>query len=306
MGCCVSTPKASVQQAKDPRCSPGSDPPNGVGGRLPVLVEEETVKEVLSETPTATKSGSLAVKVEEEKKPSVPKPYCAKPPLQMINDEKLSDTPNPPFLKVEDEIMSCIPKPSLQKIEAEVAMVNSEISEVSEICSVSESVSTTTITEGRDEEEVRRRVDRTPVKFPRNRSFSGEMGRPGRDRGVRKSPVSPARRQEPSPGRARSGLSRQAGQTAGRRDGIRRDLGENSGRRSRSPAKGADVLTSRSRSRSGRGRSPSARRTAQSPGRIPPPAPDNPRKAAESCSGEGKENESLENPLVSLECFIFL
>ena len=45
-----------------------------------------------------------------------------------------------------------------------------EISEVSEVCSVSESLSTLA------EEEARQRVNRSPAKVRKARSFSGELG----------------------------------------------------------------------------------------------------------------------------------
>ena len=106
-----------------------------------------------------------------------------------------------------------------------------------------------------------------------------------------------------------------------RPDPPRKDPGESSGRRSRSPAVNRSVM----------GRSPFVRRTNPSPGRLKSDHPvesGNSRKvrqqqqqhhaATTTTSMEGKwpssnngattssPNESLENPLVSLECFIFL
>ena len=236
--------------------------------------------------------------------------------------EVLSETPvpkPPPPSKVEEQINTPpTPKLALKKVEEEeeihvkvpVCTVE-EISEVSEICSMSESVSTTTITErrddderSRDEGEVRQRVLRSPARFQSNpRSLSGDLGGK-RGRGVRKK--SPARKLEPSPGKIRSVSARDGGQSTVRQtDGRRRGSGENGARRSRSPA----TRTDNGASRSGIGRSPSARKTGQSLNSIPAAGSS---RDVEQTEKEGKwpppapTNESLENPLVSLECFIFL
>ncbi|KAK9267769.1 hypothetical protein L1049_010203 [Liquidambar formosana] len=289
MGCCLSTSNDSAPK-KNQHSSVGAQKPGTDTSHVrrsnckapppPPSMEEETVKEVLSETPTPKP------KVEEEKK-------THKPVFQKIVEEE-----------VEEEKME------------KKAPVAEEISEVSEIYSVSESVSTT-ITErreddevSREDEEVRQRVDRSPAKFPRNRSFSGDLAGK-RERVVGRSP---ARRPEPSPGRRNDGVVRSfhgrggGSQTTARRrlvtDSQRRDCGESSGRRSRSPATRVDSGATRS----GLGRSPSARRTGRSPGRAAAVPPETIRKVGET-SREGKwptANESLENPLVSLECFIFL
>lgn len=84
---------------------------------------------------------------------------------------------------------------------------------------------------------------------------------------------------------------------------ARREPGENSGRRSGSPGRRANA-----------GRSPSGRRAGPSPGRVrmvrdPNESESDERKEEEERERESEwqgPNESLENPLVSLECFIFL
>lgn len=293
MGCCLSANKASSAGENDQHSSKvayvhGSDTSNS-RGCVP-LMEEETVKEVLSETPT-------------------PKPAIAK-----IELEEKTITPTKPALqKIEEEV-----EIEKKKMKTAPVIVPEEISEVSEICSLSESMSTTTIaTERRDDDErsrddgeVRQRVDRSAAKHPRNRSFSGELSGK-RDRVVGRSP---ARRSDPSPGRrndagVRSVLGREGNQSTARRriatNVHRRESGESSARRSRSPA----TRTDGGASRSALGRSPSTRKMAQSPSRVRSTPPENSKSRGEGTSKEGKwpsSNESLENPLVSLECFIFL
>lgn len=246
-------------------------------------MEEEAVKEVLSETPA-------------------PKP----PPTEVEEENTTPPSPKLALKKVEEE----------EKIQEKVPVSTvEEISEISEICSMSESVSTTTITERRDDDErsrdeceVRQRVLRSPARFLSNhRPPSGDLGGK-REWGVGKSP---ARRSEPSPGKVRSVSARDGSQPTVRQiDRRRRDSSENGARRSRSPATRSD----NGASRSGIGRSPSARKTGQSPCRVPAAAgaPGSSRNV-EQTEKEGKwpppppaTNESLENPLVSLECFIFL
>lgn len=197
--------------------------------------------------------------------------------------EVLSETPKwkPKFEAV---------KPTESQVEKPFAKPE-EISELSEVCSVSESVSTLA------DEEARQRVNinRSPAKVRKARSFSGEFGA----RRERTAGKSPARRPEQSPGRRNVGSARivQMANGGTGNQGRRRDAGENSGRRSRSPATRTDSVATRSVV----GRSPSARRANQSPARARTAVPES------SCRKiENSNMESLENPLVSLECFIFL
>ncbi|KAJ7946928.1 serine/arginine repetitive matrix protein 1-like [Quillaja saponaria] len=285
MGCCVSTnkgPDSASPPEKDQHSLVSVQTPRSsiscvkaAESRAPPLVEEETVKEVLSET------------------------HKWKPSITKLEPEKQAQ--NPVFEKVIEDI----------KIQRKLSINKAdEISEASEICSLSESLSTTTITDNRDdEEEIRQRVHRSPVKLPKNRSFSGDFNGK-RDRVVGKSPT---RRSEQSPGRRNVGSMRlvqsrdQVGQTIGCRglktDPQRRDPVENYARRSRSPA----TRTDNGAPRSVIGRSPSARRTNRSPARVRTSTPENGNRKLEQPRMEDKwPSESLENPLVSLECFIFL
>ncbi|KAL2341938.1 hypothetical protein Fmac_009878 [Flemingia macrophylla] len=233
MGCCVSTDNHPFQ-------SPRSFPAEASESRAPP--EEETVKEVLSETPKWK-----------------PKFEAVKP-----TDGEVASEKEKPFSKPQ------------------------EISEVSEVCSVSESLSTLA------DEEARQRVnvDRSPAKALKARSFSGEFG----FRRELTAGKSPARQ---SPGRRNVGSARVAQMSNGGTGSHtrRRDAGDNSGRRSRSPATRTDTVATRSVV----GRSPSAKRTQQSPARVRTAEPENVCRKIENSS-----MESLENPLVSLECFIFL
>lgn len=320
MGCCLSKSSLSksVAARRDDdspknfqRCG-GFAPPSPPPAPLPV-VEEETVKEVvLSETTVVAKPPSPA----EEK----------------VNADvvKWSPESNHEFKVVVDVHTSDEVKPR----EAPVVLVKpaedivSEISEQSELCSFTESFSTTTTTatafEKRDDgEEV---TQRSPVKYRRKRPNNGDMVG-FRERNVR----SPARRAVPSsPEKRRPVMSSRPVQgramTGGQRrntgppNGLRRDSGEGSARRSRSPVTRGEVGSRRNI----RYRSPSLGDNGKPGGRSPARAVvenQNGGKMERQNDTVVKENremekqnddasrgngESLENPLVSLECFIFL
>ncbi|KAL2589111.1 hypothetical protein GLYMA_13G244100v4 [Glycine max] len=253
MGCCVSSTNRSHSSPSSKPIDRPRSTAKGSENRAPPP-EEETVKEVLSETP------KWKPKFEAEK---------------------------PTESDAENEKEKLFVKPD-------------EISEVSEVCSVSESLSTLA------EEEARQRVNRSPAKVRKARSFSGEFG----CRREMTAGKSPARRPEQSPGRRNIGSVRVVQMANGGTGSQprRRDSGENSGRRSRSPGTRTDSVSTRSIV----GRSPSKRRTPmnQSPARVRSCAAESGGRKMENSSMEGKwpssANESLENPLVSLECFIFL
>ncbi|OIV96140.1 hypothetical protein TanjilG_13072 [Lupinus angustifolius] len=244
MGCCVSTNEKSNISSQ----------PND-------SVEEETVKEVLSETP---KWNPTVAKLEPDIQ-TVAK-FDAGKPLKKPTVAKF---------EVERKVEKVIMPLEISKGEEEI----------SEVCSLSETVSTTTLTE----KEPRQRVHSSPAKITKNCSFSGEFcGGSGK---------SPARRTEQSPSRrnVRIVQSRECQMGNGvMRNQPRRD---NSCRRSTSPATRGDSVAPSSVV----GRSPSARRVNQSPARVRTTAPENDGRKMEQSA-----NESLENPLVSLECFIFL
>ncbi|XP_054801411.1 uncharacterized protein LOC129305399 [Prosopis cineraria] len=292
MGCCESTnrdlssasssPKhqiSLVRKNQVPLGSNSSSCTKASENRAPPDVE--TVKEVLSET------------------------HKWKPRITNLEPQK---TPQKSQFHKFPEVNSKISKVPLPVKKEE------EISEVSEVCSLSESMmSTTTIADRKEEDdEIRQRVSSSPAKMRKNRSFSGD----GRERIVGKSPT---KRPEQSPVRRNIGSARLTpsrdqlvrSQTMGNR-GMRneprgRNAVENSCRRSRSPA----MRTDNGATRSVMGRSPSKRRPNQSPVRTRAATPERVSRRKEHPGTEGKwpsaaANESLENPLVSLECFIFL
>lgn len=222
-----------------------------------------------------------------------PKPTAAIPETQKVSFADRQTKPS--FPKAEEG----------EKEEKIPAFISAdETSEFSEICSVSETISTATITErrdgeenGGDEVEMRPKELFSPAKIRRKRSFSGDSA--GR---IERRAKSPARRSDPSP--ARRTPVREMGRTNRSRTptgstGFRRDTAE---RRSRSPATRKEL-----------GRSPSGRRAAGSPRRRPVEAAEDGGKkvkegavAAAADAAPSASKESLENPLVSLECFIFL
>ncbi|XP_022954756.1 uncharacterized protein LOC111456914 [Cucurbita moschata] len=275
MGCCVSSSRSSNSSSPPHHSGSGCSypKPTAIGNRAPPPLEEESVKEVLSETPK---------------------------PKSSFGERKTGES-------FSGRINGGIPIHPTE-----------EISEVSDVCSFSETLSTTTVTEKVDDyEEIRQRISRSPAKLPKSRPNSDDWVL-GRDRQVGKSPT---RKSNQSPGRINGGTvklvqSRDMAQGLSRRS-LRpeprlHNSTENSYRRSRSPA---TTRIDSVASRTAAGRSPSVRRSGMSPGREATGGRDYSRKEtglaqpAQNEMIEGKwptTNESLDNPLVSLECFIFL
>ncbi|KAJ7981416.1 serine/arginine repetitive matrix protein 1-like [Quillaja saponaria] len=343
MGCCFSTTKAPEhdpntrngpkhQQFPLKPCLPESDTTSEMDSRAPPPMDEETVKEVLSETPI-TKNSHISMPVEERK---------TQMPVIQLQAEKFGQMPEAPLQVEKHELMpgkgmqlqigkfDQIPVIQLQaeKFEAKVGLFNSteevcEVSQVSEVFSMSESFSTATtattatITEKKEDEatskrscrEVGQRLNRSPAKVNRKRPYKVEVSS-GRERKAK----SPARRAEPSPERknqvdTRSVRGREsAGQVTTRKlnmgsASIRRDTGEGSVRRSRSPA----TRTVGGVRKEGIGRSPI--KTTRRACRTPAEGMDsggNKNVNEQNDNVSQQPNESLENPNVSLECFIFL
>ncbi|KAL7130066.1 hypothetical protein ABFS83_13G108700 [Erythranthe nasuta] len=281
MGCCASTPK-STRPTKTPPHHIANSKTTTTAKRSSIskspppthpLLEEETVKEVLSETP------------------AVPKP--AHIPRFQGSIHRRSESP---FIKSSPLLSDYSRNGAVCKKPFAAYGGGDDLSEeVSEICSTlgeSEGVSvSTTMTEKRDNnDELRELRQRSPARL-KNRSFSGEVKR---EKTVGRSP---GRRSEPSPSRARP--------ANGPGYVRRKDSGESSGRRSRSPV---TRTTESGPARAGLGRSPSGRKTGKSPGRVGSGLGERIRKMEEGKDSKWPptNNESLENPLVSLECFIFL
>ncbi|XP_010924056.1 uncharacterized protein [Elaeis guineensis] len=285
MGCCFSKTEAPSRGGAASTVCRRRSPPLPE----PEALQEETVKEVLSETPKA------------------------RPREEGIEKEKVGF----------DMVLKG--DPGVNSIKEDY---DERSEENSEVCSMSEGFSASTMAtdkrlgEEGDLEEVegearRASEDRPPAKFQRKRSVSGKIPR-SRERGAscgsgRSSP-SPVKRREGAVGRTYSARETGQGKAARSRvpagDAFRRDPGERSGRRSVSPA-AKRAAEMRSATAGGQCRVvPASRANGRStPLRIPPQAAavaddEDGRMAEEASGGEGKE--SLENPLVSLECFIFL
>lgn len=222
----------------------------------------------------------------------------APPPVDVETvKEVLSETPNlNPFMKTEDD-----PKKIRQR---DHFLEDPNISEIGS--TMSECVSTATLD---DDIDVYRRkvIDRSPSKSRNRHQLSGEL------QPVRKSP---ARAKEQSPSRVKMVPERNSRGNGFGSAGRQRPVSGNvSAARSRSPAN-RTVSGGDCGGRNEIGRSLSSRRTGKSPGRVVSDLHERVRKP-DLRSGRGREegswpsratnnDESLENPLVSLECFIFL
>ena len=249
--------------------------------RAPLPVEEETVKEVLSETPV---SKSLIPELVEERKTQTP--------VTLIQPKVENFETNGVINKAEDV---------------------SERSQISEICSVSGSFSTATtattatLTDKREDEvtskkssrEGSQRVNRSPANASRKRPHTANSGG-ARERRAKSS----VRRNEPS--REKKSLVSTRSSVRRRESGqlTTRKLGEvsgDSGGRSRSPSTRRLSGARGSKVNSGG----SQLNVYEDVGR---------QLLVNGVEKVGEENdgvpynalESLENPHVSLECFIFL
>lgn len=191
--------------------------------------------------------------------------------------EVLSETPNPRLKVKEQQWRKPLAEDDARRTGNDKDDLRSEEDSVSESFSVQTS---TTEKLGEEVDVGEQRVrSRSPAKLQKKRSFSGELS---------------CKRERCVAGGGGGRLRKVDGRVMSAREtGIKsRDLGERSGRRSVSPA-------SKQSAGGGQCRSMSAPRT--SPRRLPP------KKAQDAGGGEGLgAKESLENPLVSLECFIFL
>ncbi|GMI72795.1 hypothetical protein like AT1G11125 [Hibiscus trionum] len=263
MGCCVSTNRGSPP-AKESHAQASLE--------NKASAEEETVKEVLSETP----------------KPKAPEAHISVP-QQEDSEKSKTQIEKPAFGKIQ-------PKESLDfNVKSEpkspVTEEYSASEEVSEICSVSLSESLSTVTRDEDDEVRQQKVLRSPA---RSGSRNRVVG------------MSPNRRNGGSSGRLVQSREPQV-RRGSRPEPPRKNPGESTGRRSRSAA----VM----------GRSLSGRRVANhSPGRVGRDPGEQQQQQQQhgtmTSSMEGSNNnngattsapkETIENPLVSLECFIFL
>lgn len=241
MGCCLSSGRHNHEAEQ--RRSIDGEPPTSPPG----ILEVETVKEVLLETPVVPKA-------DDDKIKSIPPG----------NPEWKPEFRPPALINGKDD-----------------GEIVSEVSEMSEVCSYSESLSTTTAQEkGADVDDGV--VDQRPP--PRKRRAHGG----GRGRGARRMAApSPEKRGQVAPLRPVRGRPMVAQQRNGAEENgnlKRKDVVEASGRRSRSPVRREEVA---------------------------PPRNESDQKAPAAAEHRNdvvsaEEAETLENPVVSLECFIFL
>lgn len=324
MGCCLSTTTPTTTKPKSHKPNPDSPMPNPYAGAPPPPppqpVEEETVKEVLSETPfPKPPTPKLSTAYKNHLGPVVPEqpkiqPTAAIRPINSRYDNHHHQPPNhlhpvaeqprihqptaaikpngsSSYHQPPDHLHPVAEQPRIQPTPAVKPPdeIVSEVSDLSELYSFSESLSTVTENFIENEGEVTQRVrHRSPVKNARRK-------RPAVAGGGR----TPARRSEPSP--AKKGQVSQgrnvtpARRNAGPSNVLRRDAGEGSGRRSRSPAtRGEGGVRRPVRSAGGqdrRSRTPAGRRDGGEGGAAVP---------------ETAAEKSLDDANVSLECFIFL
>lgn len=305
MGCCVSTGRASSDKKAQnfpAKIESFHQKPNLENRAPPPSFEEVTVKEVLS------------VSISE-----IPKQIPPPPVPKIEEGHEMPQEEKPAAEEIHKDENFIINKVSLRSPASTITTQSAAIDEsedVSEICSLSESISTTTITEKRDDgEEVTQRVSRrslSPARMTTRTRTRDSV--PRRDRVVGRPDPSPRRRNTNAvvnSGSVKTVRNRDPGQPVIRRGSRpalkQKDPGEMSGRRSRSPAVQRSVA----------GRTQSPKRANPSPARVRAEKNEiagNSRKLEEKNNSEGKFpvsqssalNESFDNPHVSLECFIFL
>lgn len=310
MGCCFSRATTKNQNPQNQNSLENIQPhlasslPKSNHDEVPPQPpEEEFVKEVLSETPIS-KPHQVPILIPETK--------TQVPLLQN------------PYEKFEN-------KGSTEEVTEVV------VSQLSESCTVTESFSTATtatVTEKREDEATSKPSSREPSTTTHKWNRSPSRKRPlvadanasgGNERRVK----SPARRQEPSPEKkVKSGSrlvrGRESGSIANRKvntgsTGTRRDSGEGSGRRSRSPSCSRTVGGSgKVGTGVGRKQAPAAVQNVtekkseieEVEGKSDIVCNVTEKKSESEEAGEKNDivsqGESIENPHVSMECFIFL
>ncbi|KAJ0256771.1 Uncharacterized protein HA466_0077490 [Hirschfeldia incana] len=269
MGCCISA-TATATATTDKKKEPDSGKNTAL---LPAaVVEEETVvKEVLSETTLVTS----------------------------LHDNSAIETTTYKVPEVEEK------KPGAVDAAPDPVLTGSvepwKGSEVSEVCSLSESL--LSIVSGYDEEEAKQRKpqgvrQRSPAKY-RDRVMANNYP-------TRRTDMSPRKRNTEGGGGEGVGSVRLVPSGTGQRDPTVRS----ERRRSRSPAINRPVTVGPSRNHyASTDNGAAMMKKGQSPGRVRP----NPNKngSEQDChwpsqNDNSTSNDSFENPLVSLECFIFL
>ncbi|XP_057953957.1 uncharacterized protein LOC131148249 [Malania oleifera] len=267
----------AVEDSTRERSTPSPTPPPH---------EEETVKEVLSSETPISKPLTPPVVVEGHK------PDVVYVPHQQEEEEE------------EEE----------KSVEAEIVLSRAEgVSQVSEIYSASESLESTSQREDNEasskdkgydgDGEIHRRVVARAQQpnVATKRTFSGELAAE-KDRSVRSSPAGRGPVSSPE-NRNRNASQQAAKHRSGGPAGVRRGAGDGSARRSRSPSTRAEGGASRA----DRNRSAAVKTEGRASSRSSDGAEERNRKLEKSEESDfPAANETLENPHVSLECFIFL
>ncbi|KAK6919522.1 hypothetical protein RJ641_015426 [Dillenia turbinata] len=292
MGCCNSTQKHKIPSKRSYPPSHPYKPPieeeQSIKNRAPPQVEEEleSVKEVLSETPPSRPTFTNSNLIQNNK-------------AHFTNDDKKPVTTTKSAMEEEKTAE-----------DEEVTIEMSESFSLSETTMSATTTANTTMTDKRDDE--------VTSKVNSNAHRRGAVRSPGKrrpisgDRKQRNNVPSPQVRSWPPTRVSPNEVVREKKDLGNRRvpanGGVRIDSGDRSCRRSRSPATrvegGARVV--------GSCRSESMRKTGRPGNRSRSPAPstemvDGFCEKSEKPPGVGPSGpESLENPLVSLECFIFL
>ncbi|CAG7868582.1 unnamed protein product [Brassica rapa] len=276
MGCCISA-TATATATTDKKNEPVSGKNTAALPPVAVVEEETVVKEVLSETTLVTSlNDNSAMETTRNKVP----------------EEEVEEEKKPGAVDAD-------PDPVL----AEKGSVEpGKGSEVSEVCSLSESL--LSIVSGCDEEEVKQRKlhgvrQRSPAKY-RDRVVANNYP-------TRRTDMSPRKRNIEGGGEG-AGSVRMVPSGTGQRDPTERS----ERRRSRSPAINRPVMVGPSRNHYvSTDNGGVMMKKGQSPGRVRPYP--NKNGSEQDChrqwpsqNDNSTSNDSFENPLVSLECFIFL
>lgn len=294
MGCCVSSHEKGATQSQKQ-----SSEQFLCISKSPPRPEEESVKEVLSETPNPKPRTKPTPDLDPTPELKIPKnvvPETEYQEVEVVVEDEGPTKPKIPITPKKTRPGTQVGSPDPTPVAPACAMPE-EISDSSEMCSMSESVSTNTLRDrDREEDELHVQQQWSQNNGQRGRGgyrSQGQNGHFAQTNRAFSAGRSPLKRVDPSPPRRRNPAQVSA----------RREPGENSGRRSGSPGRRANA-----------GRSPSGRRAGPSPGRVrmvrdPNESESDERKEEEERERESEwqgPNESLENPLVSLECFIFL
>jgi len=322
MGCCFSRATTKTQNKQQNLNSLKNSQPHLRSSQTksnpihheetPPPPEEESVKEVLSETPISKPNQALVLKPET----NTQMPFLQNPSQKFENNGHHHKVPilipesNTQMAIVQDPSQKFQTKAPIEEVTEVVVSQLSEATTITESFSTATTATTATVTEKREDEATSKQCNRDFTTTTHKWNQSPSRKRPLTGGGSERRVKSPARRPEPSPEKKMKSSSRlvrgrESSPVANRKlnagsAGVRRESGEGSGRRSRSP--------SCSRTVGGSGK------VSVGGGRKQAPAVENGVEKEKKSESEevGEKNdivsqgESIENPHVSMECFIFL